>query len=557
MDEGKICTLFARIKHYIARPDGAAMCRDAENKHSQETITNRTRSAATASSGAFSDAAASGSSKNASGHGRKAAPEGPQTTGETRGLGSNRQSFHPPPTSAQHFRREMSADQRMASSIYFREYRRLEASGASLKVLGNLPARGVGGCGHTQIAGLETKLQRRTPKPDQFKAFMVGLQPCGLRHVCPYCTAKKAERDRSAVNAGLAAARAKGLFPVMLTLTTRHSRKDDPTQLLDAIATAERRLKNQKVWTRLPYAGYARVLEWTYGIGGHHPHYHSIILMRADSEAAAVEAVKGLQQAYMTQLTKAGRDGVSPAAWKHSFQVQGAAKAAAYITKWGLAEELTGSQKKQGKGEGLTTWEMLRLARTSQATGKLNAEQARAFYASRWYEAMIALMGRPQLFKSQGFKELVAEFQAENPPEAVPDPETVLEFGTREKGQPSTFLWERAQLSILAMKETAERVADLQDASRTVRDALLSQTLPTDQELLGEDLAVEDLGEVIENFTDDSHHTGEDVKPTTSTQNKSSGQDSRRVSNDRQNSTRKTEGRDASRTEKRTNEGFG
>lgn len=378
----------------------------------------------------------------------------------------------------------MRADQKAASAIYFKEYRALEESGADRETLKSLPAAGVGGCGLSQIAELETLLQRREVSEGQFKAFVSGARVCGLRWVCPHCALKDAEEDRRAVNAALAAARSRGLVAVMLTLTTRHSRKDDSEALLGAIAQAEQRLKRLKCWAALPVAGYARVLEWTYGNNGHHPHYHTIILMKARTEAEAVKAVKALQPSYMAQLAKAGRDGMTSAAWRHSFQVQGAAAAARYLTKWGAAEELTGAQHKAGHG--LTQWQLLRLARKAQPENGQTAAQVRAFYAARWWEVMKAVKGRAQLFKSEGFKALAAEYLDANPEDAAPEPETVLSFGTREKGGEQTRLWCLAAPSLLAVKEAAERIPDLATASEAIRHGLYQGRFKTDADLIGE-----------------------------------------------------------------------
>lgn len=378
----------------------------------------------------------------------------------------------------------MRADQKAASAIYFKEYRALAEAGADRETLKSLPAAGVGGCGLSQIAELETLLQRREVSEGQFKAFVSGARVCGLRWVCPHCALKDAEEDRRAVNAALAAARSRGLVAVMLTLTTRHSRKDDSEALLGAIAQAEQRLKRLKCWAALPVAGYARVLEWTYGNNGHHPHYHTIILMKARTEAEAVKAVKALQPSYMAQLAKAGRDGMTSAAWRHSFQVQGAAAAARYLTKWGAAEELTGAQHKAGHG--LTQWQLLRLARKAQPENGQTAAQVRAFYAARWWEVMKAVKGRAQLFKSEGFKALAAEYLDANPAEEAPEPETVLSFGTREKGGEQTPLWCLAAPSLLAVKEAAERIPDLATASEAIRHGLYQGRFKTDADLIGE-----------------------------------------------------------------------
>ena len=226
------------------------------------------------------------------------APQGPESTASGGALGSNRELFHPRVSRQALNCREMRADQRAASAIYFKEYRNLAASGASHDDLKSLPAAGVGGCGLSQIAEMETLLQRREISEGQFKAFVSGVRVCGLRWVCQHCAAKAAEDDRKAVNAGIAAGRARGLIPVMLTLTTRHSREDEAGTLLNAIARAEQRVKRLKCWENLPFAGYARVLEWTYGENGHHPHFHTILLMRAGSEAEAVEMVKRIQPSH-------------------------------------------------------------------------------------------------------------------------------------------------------------------------------------------------------------------------------------------------------------------
>lgn len=379
----------------------------------------------------------------------------------------------------------MRADQRAASAIYFREYNKLAESGADYETLKSLPAGGVGGCGMSQIADMETLLQRREISEGVFKAFITGVRVCGLRWVCPHCALKHAEEDRKTVNAGIATGRSRGLIPVMLTLTTRHSRTDDPESVLSGIARAEQRLKRLKVWGRLPVKGYARVLEWTYGKNGHHPHFHTILLMKAKTEAEAVEMVEGLQPAYMSQLEKAGRDGVSKAAWKHSFQVQGAAAAASYITKWGMAEELTGAQHKASE-HGFTQWELLRLARTAKPTKDRTSTQVRAFMAARWWEIMCAVKGRSQLYMSEGFKALAAEYLDANPEPEAPEPQTVLTFGTKERRGEETLLWSLAVASLLSVKEAAENIPDLDEARSWIQQALYRRAFRTDEDLLGD-----------------------------------------------------------------------
>lgn len=372
-------------------------------------------------------------------------------------------------------RRDLVADQRRAASIYWTEHRAISAAfergeigvGEMTERIDALPARGVTMCGWTQIADTETALMRQA-RPDGHHAYLSGLQMCGLRWVCPICTAKAAQSDRQDVNDGLAAARGMGLFPVMVTLTTRHRRGEAAADVLAGIIKAEQGLKQVKAWRRIKavMAGYARVLEWTHGQHGHHPHFHTILLLRAASEAEAIAMAETLHGPYMRQLAAAGRDGESRAAWQHSFQAQGAAAAESYITKWGSAEELTGTLAKAGDGENLTPWQLLRLSRTAPD----DADRRR--YAAIWWEIIEATKGRAQLYKSKGWRDLVALWRSMQPEvEPEPEPETVLTLGRRDR-RGASAAWQQARERTLAMREAAESADDLAAAQRAARIAL-------------------------------------------------------------------------------------
>ena len=385
-------------------------------------------------------------------------------------------------------RRELIADQRRAASIYWGRVNELtrawEEGRGDLDAIDDLPGRGVTMCGWTQIAGADTDLMRQ-PGPDGHHAYLTGLQMCGLRWVCPICTARRAMQDRQTVNDGLAAARAKGLYPVMITLTTRHHVGEAAEDVLRGIMQAEQKLKRLKVWTRLKgvSVGYVRVLEWTYGEHGHHPHFHMILLVRAESEDDAIAQAETLRGAYMRQLEKAGRDGESPAAWEHSFHAQGAAAAEGYITKWGAAEELTGSLAKDGGRDSLTPWQLLRLARTAPARGGRTVDQERARYASIWWQIITATKGKAQLYKSEGWTDLVEAWRAEQPEaEPAPEPELVRHLGQREKRAEASAGWLAARDRTIVLREAAESTPDLDVARAAVALALVGGQ--TDAEII-------------------------------------------------------------------------
>lgn len=388
-------------------------------------------------------------------------------------------------------RRDLIADQRRAASIYWKavedaskEWEVGNISRAEQDALTKeFAGRGVTWCGHTQIAETETE-QKLQDRGDYMHSFFTGLQTCGLRWVCPICTMRRAQDDRQFVNDGLSAAREVGLFPVMLTLTTRHKRRERAADVLQGILQAEQLMKTTSRWKKLckNMQGFARVLEWTWGEAhGHHPHFHTIILMRANSEDDAVDQVEKLRATYLRQLTAAGRDGESPAAMERSFHVQGAMEAQGYITKWGLAEEITGTVAKAADGENLTPWQLLRMARTAPARGRRSADQERGRYASVWWEIISVTKGKAQLFKSSGFKRLVSEWRENQPPsDPVPEPEMVRSYGQRRKtGEPS-LAWEAASLLTISLREAAESGADLVAAKAAVALALVNGVTDAD-----------------------------------------------------------------------------
>lgn len=460
------------------------------NKNQPHTISDKNihiRKARTASVMSGVRASASGSvnsnRKRGSRPSRKSQAAGLTTGGEASGLGKRGNSLRGgvakgatvSPAAA---RIELHADQRRAASLYWsafnkqqQDYQDLLAAGVEVEPPEKLKGRGVTMCGWTQIAGQETLLMRQRGPDGRIRAYFTGRQRCGLRNGCPVCTAKNAQEDRQAVNDGLAAARAMdGVFPVMLTLTLRHERSDSAADLIDALARAEQGIKDKGAWKRLAkkLAGYARVLEWTFGEeNGFHPHYHTILLVKAASEDEAIAKVFEVQPLYMNELGKAGADGTSKAAWKHSFQVQGAGAVRNYITKWGSAEELTGALAKSGDGENLTFWQLLRMARIA------DDERDRQRYGAIWWEIFLATSGRHQLYKNARWNALVKAWRAENPAHDEPaEPEQVANFGVREKRELPTRAWVKARHKVLSLYGAAEAHADLEAAKAAVQHEL-------------------------------------------------------------------------------------
>lgn len=220
---------------------------------------------------------------------------------------------------------------------------------------------GVAKCRWTKIAGQVT-LNLMNVGVGQRRAAFKGIKVCGNIWGCPVCAARISQARRAEMNTLLAWARKHGFIPVMLTLTARHGVEDRLGDMLKAMKAAKQRLRQRAEWRRLPVVGTVTATEITHGTWhGWHPHFHEIVLLEASSEAEALEMVAPLGNAWRVSLRAFGLDGAAAA-----FDAQGAASAGDYVSKWGVAEEITLSGSKRGRtgkaGKGRSPRELVRLA---------------------------------------------------------------------------------------------------------------------------------------------------------------------------------------------------
>lgn len=239
------------------------------------------------------------------------------------------------------------------------------------------------------------------------RARFSGLQTCGSVWACPCCSGTVSETRRGELNALLAWARAEGLHPVMLTLTARHGAADALPTLLSGMKDAKRRLSVHRTSTALRprIVGHVTATEVTGGgANGWHPHFHQVMLVRADDQAAALALVETLREPWLASLRRAGLDGAGAA-----FQVQGATAAGQYLGKWGAAEELALSGKKSGRA-GRSPFQLLAdyADQGDKRAGALFAEYAAAFKGRR------QLVWSPGLKKRAGIDEVSDERAAED-----------------------------------------------------------------------------------------------------------------------------------------------
>jgi hypothetical protein len=256
-----------------------------------------------------------------------------------------------------------------------------------------LPTERVSGCGRKPIGSAVAVHVR------DGKAVVVGVPPCGCLWLCPCCGAVISWQRRKELNTLLSWARQQGHQVVMLTLTARHHRTMAFSWLLARHRAAAKRLKQSKLWRSLneSIVGHVTATETPCGKNGFHPHTHTILILDAPTEGAALDLFGGLRSIWERALEREGLD-----CNDHGFDVRGHAGTGDYIAKWGVAEELTFSQAKQGRdsGKGRTPWELLAIGSGLIGDTVFTPAEAKA----RWLEFAKAIKGRRQLVWSRGLK---------------------------------------------------------------------------------------------------------------------------------------------------------
>jgi len=240
-----------------------------------------------------------------------------------------------------------------------------------------------------------------------------GLQTCGSVWTCPVCAAKIAERRRAEIIAAMASHEAAGGCMHMLTLTAPHQRGDDLAELLANQAKALNSFWNDRqvkaVLWEMGTVGQIRALEVTHGRksprnNGWHPHYHVLLfnglephLMRYDAlrEEQMTEWTLRLYAVWARVCVKAG---LGEPSLQHGLKLDDGSRAAHYVSKWGLEDEMTkGHTKKALHGE--TPFDFLRAFLE-------NPEDKQA--AALFIEFAQVFKGKRQLHWSRGLKKRYA-----------------------------------------------------------------------------------------------------------------------------------------------------
>jgi hypothetical protein len=241
-------------------------------------------------------------------------------------------------------------------------------------------------------------------------ASFSGLQTCGSVWRCPVCSAKIAERRRGEIIAAMAAHKAVGGCVNMLTLTAPHQVKDNLADLLQkqakALNTFWKDRQSKAIFKEMGVVGQIRALEVTHGRksaqnNGWHPHYHVLQFGGVGVDLARFEPIQMTDwqvRLYLRWANACKLAGLGEPSYAHGLKLDDGSKAAKYVSKWGLEDEMTkGHTKKALHGE--TPFDFLR----SYLADKTDKQAAALFV-----EFATTFEGKRQLHWSAGLKKRFA-----------------------------------------------------------------------------------------------------------------------------------------------------
>ena len=229
-----------------------------------------------------------------------------------------------------------------------------------------------------------------------------GLQTCGSVWACPVCSAKIAERRRVELLDAMEMHKAQGGTVSLLTLTTPHQRGDNLVELLaqqgKALQSFLRDFTVKAVFAEMGHLGQVRALEVTHGRksvknNGWHPHFH--ILQFHQVKGSEADRKDWTARLYLRWVAYCEKAGLGIPSYAHGIKLDDGMKAAQYVTKWGLEDEMTKGHTKKGKAGGESPFDLLRAVladRTDRQAAALFKEFAQGF------------KGKQQLSWSRGLK---------------------------------------------------------------------------------------------------------------------------------------------------------
>jgi hypothetical protein len=244
--------------------------------------------------------------------------------------------------------------------------------------------------------------------------YYQGLRVCGAVHACPVCSAKVSERRRSELSQAITEHQARLGSVALLTLTIPHTIHDKAFALVDSLTAAFRRLwsgrNSLKALSGL--VGQVRALEVTHGVHGWHPHLHVLLFFEGVQDFE-----KLFEQIYRRWVSVTQLEGIGTPSREHGVRLDlGDEAVGDYVSKWGMAEEITKARVKKSRGKnGRTPFALLEdFSRGDVLAGKLFKEYVAAFKGHsqlQWSRGLRTYLG---LDSEKSDQDLAQTVQAED-----------------------------------------------------------------------------------------------------------------------------------------------
>ena len=229
------------------------------------------------------------------------------------------------------------------------------------------------------------------------QAHYSNVQRCGSVWLCPVCAAQISEGRRQELKTALArwtGFRNNGSV-YLLTLTNPHHHGDNLKMLLEGQKKALKYFwsdrKPKEEFKRLGKVGHIISTEVTHGKNGWHPHYHILLFFKKDIDIKKLAA-------FMAPVWQncCKKSGLKIPSIQNGVDIRGGKYADKYVSKWGLADEVTKGHIKQGRQGNHTPWDLLKLSEDGcDKSGVLFKVFA------------VAFKGKRQLSWSKGLKDLL------------------------------------------------------------------------------------------------------------------------------------------------------
>lgn len=239
--------------------------------------------------------------------------------------------------------------------------------------------KGLAVCGWKPMEGASGVAVRGKPKEGGgFEKVQLGnLAICGS-HLCPVCGPRVAEVRRGEVAHILDWADGQRLHPVFLTLTTSSKKGQPLAPMVRAQKEALRIWKQDRRYKerRPSIVGVVSAFETTHGANGWHPHFHLLLLVKAKTMGRALRLVAGLRAVWVAAAKAQGLH-----AGRAGFKAQAGHRAAEYMAKWDLSDEVAAGAAKESKDKdkGRTPSQLLRRGyEGDKAASRLWGEYERA-----------------------------------------------------------------------------------------------------------------------------------------------------------------------------------